>query len=99
MMILLTQYRAWFAVGCALLSGFALEAAEGRKSGPEIYRQLCAKCHGRKGEGVKDKYDEPLRGDWSVEKLTRVIDRTMPDDDPKKCVGPDAEAVARYIYQ
>ena len=22
----------------------------------------------------------------------------MPDDGPEKCVGPDAEAVARYIY-
>ncbi len=37
-------------------------------------------------------------GDWSIEKLTRYIDKNMPEDDPDKCVGADAEAVARYIY-
>src|SRR4030095_3344653 len=36
-------------------------------------------------------------GDWSIGKLTRYIDKNMPDDAPQKCVGPDAEAVARYI--
>jgi hypothetical protein len=59
---------------------------------------LCVKCHGREGEGVKGKYDDPLRGDRSLEKLTRYIDRAMPDDDPKKCVGEDAAAVAKFIY-
>ena len=39
-----------------------------------------------------------LYGDWSVEKLTRVIAKTMPEDAPEKCVGTDAEAVARYIH-
>ncbi len=39
--------------------------------------------------------DEPLIGDVPVEKLTRVITRTMPEDYPKKCVGDEAELVAR----
>ena len=47
---------------------------------------------------MKGKYEDALRGDRSVEKLTRYIDRAMPDDDPGKCVGEDAAAVARYIY-
>ena len=53
-------------------------------SGPAIYANRCAKCHGDKGQGVADEYDEPLVGDWPIEKLVRVITRTMPEDDPKK---------------
>ena len=67
-------------------------------SGEQIYLRLCAKCHGDQGEGVANEHDEPLVGDWSIEKLTRVITRTMPDDDPKKCIGDEAERVARYIF-
>lgn len=73
-------------------------ASERRLSGREIFRQQCAKCHGRSGEGVKGKYDDALAGDWPIEKLTRYIDKKMPDDAPEKCIGPNAEAVARYIY-
>jgi hypothetical protein len=65
--------------------------------GRVIYKQQCAKCHGKNGEGVKGKYDDALRGDWSIEKLTRYIDKNMPDDAPEKCVRADAAAVARYI--
>ena len=67
-------------------------------SGEQIYSRLCAKCHGDQGEGVANEHDEPLVGDWSIEKLTRVIIRTMPDDEPKQCVGNNANRVARYIY-
>jgi Protein of unknown function (DUF1592)/Protein of unknown function (DUF1588)/PA14 domain/Cytochrome C oxidase, cbb3-type, subunit III len=67
-------------------------------TGSQIFHQLCAKCHGGNGQGVKGKYDDALQGDWSLEKLTRYIDKKMPDDDPGRCRGADAEAVARYIY-
>jgi len=83
---------------CLWLSQQGLLCAEQNKRGREIFRQLCVKCHGRNGEGVKGKYDDALRGDWAIEKLTRYIDKNMPDDAPEKCQGPDAEAVARYIY-
>ena len=75
-----------------------LGAAEGRPSGQVIYKQLCAKCHGKTGGGVKGKYDDALHGDWSIEKLTRYIDKNMPEDAPEKCVGEDAAEVARYLY-
>src|SRR6266446_9659617 len=88
----------WLALLFLLLSQQGLLGAEQNKRGREIFRQLCAKCHGRNGEGVKGKYDDALRGDWAIEKLTRYIDKNMPDDAPEKCVGSDAEAVARYIY-
>src|SRR5438309_8273302 len=75
-----------------------LGGAERHLAGREIFLQQCAKCHGRNGEGVRGKHDEPLRGDRPLDKLTRYIERAMPDDNPGKCVGEDAAAVARYIY-
>src|SRR5207244_1773340 len=93
------QCLAWVAALSVLSWQPGLLGAEPNKRGREIFRQLCAKCHGRNGEGVKGKYDGALRGDWSIERLTRYIDKNMPDDAPEKCVGTDAEAVARYIYE
>ena len=89
---------AGFWLLCLLLAQQDLLGAEPNKKGREIFRQLCVKCHGKSGEGVKGKYDDALVGDWPIEKLTRYIDKNMPDDAPDKCVGPDAEAAARYIY-
>lgn len=74
-------------------------AVETRPVGREVYRQQCARCHGKTGQGVKGKYDEPLRGDWSVEKLSRYIARNMPDDDPGHCSPAESDAVARFLQQ
>lgn len=75
-----------------------LAAAEDAAAGRKIYRQMCADCHGPKGEGVSGKYDTALAGNWSITKLTRVIENTMPEEDPDLCVGEDAVNVARFIY-
>ncbi|HXG12987.1 MAG TPA: c-type cytochrome, partial [Gemmataceae bacterium] len=72
-------------------------AADGR-TGEQIYRQMCARCHGANGEGTKKEYPRPLVGNRSVAQLARFIAETMPVDDPGKCVGEDAEKVAAYIY-
>ena len=77
-------------------AGFSLFSR--KPNGPAIYKQQCAKCHGPAGQGVKGKYNDPLVGDWSLEKLTRYIAKTMPEDKPGSCTGPHAEAVARYIH-
>lgn len=84
----------------AWLLGWALplSAAEDAAAGRKIYRQMCAECHGPKGEGVSGKYDAALSGNWSITKLTRVIENTMPEEDPDLCVGEDALNVARFIY-
>jgi hypothetical protein len=99
-MTLIQQIRGcvWLLLPCLGLIPSTMPAAEKCLAGREIYRQLCAKCHGRNGEGVKGKYEDTLRGDRSLEKLTRYIDKAMPEDDPGRCVGEDAAAVARYIY-
>jgi len=94
--------KTFWPVCLALLCLWAVcveaRGAPRRLTGREIFRTQCAKCHGRNGEGVKGKYDDPLRGDHPLDKLIRYIDRNMPDDDPSKCVGRDAEAVGRFIY-
>jgi cytochrome c553 len=64
----------------------------------QVYRQQCADCHGKKGEGVKGEYKSPLIGDWSLVKLTKYIDKNMPEDEPEKVAGKDAERVAKYIF-
>ncbi len=88
-------------VACGSLIVGAARAADEPIQHPEgaaIYKKLCADCHGDHGQGVPDKYDEPLHGNRSVEALARRIARTMPDDDVGACVGPDAAHVAAYIY-
>ena len=67
--------------------------------GAVIYRNSCASCHGEKGEGVTGANPDPLVGDSSIGELTKLISDTMPDGEPEACVGPDAEAVAAYIYE
>ncbi|HWA97043.1 MAG TPA: DUF1592 domain-containing protein [Pirellulales bacterium] len=67
--------------------------------GEQIYRQQCARCHGDRGQGVTKEYGKPLVGDRSVAELAKIIDRTMPEDAPQKCVGDDARKVAAFIYE
>jgi hypothetical protein len=67
-------------------------------SGEKIYANLCASCHGGKGEGNDEHYPNPLAGDWSLQELTTYIDESMPEKDPKQCVGEEAQAVAKYVF-
>jgi mono/diheme cytochrome c family protein len=81
-------------------SAFAASPARPNSSahGEKVYRDECARCHGKQGEGVKKRYADALVGDWSLEKLSRYIAKSMPEDDPGSVSSADAEAVARYIY-
>jgi hypothetical protein len=83
-----------------LLAGLnSIHAATPRlPDGKRIYQKQCASCHGAKGEGVKDKYADPLAGDWSVAKLARYVGANMPEDKPETLSAPEAEAVSRYVY-
>lgn len=81
------------AVFVATLS-FAAE----KPSGEEIYKKLCANCHGVQGEGDNNHYPQPLAGDRSILELAEYIDKSMPEKEPEKCVGEDARKVAEYIH-
>lgn len=89
------KYRWVAALVCMSL---AFQASASQLTGPEIFKKQCAKCHGKNGEGVKGKYDDPLQGDRSLERLTRYIEKKMPDDKPGSCTGQNATNVAKYIY-
>lgn len=65
--------------------------------GARIFAERCASCHGKAGQGSEE-FPRALAGDKSVAQLTRLIARTMPEDDPGTCVGKDAENVAAYIF-
>ena len=77
---------------------FLLGAANASPRGEEIYRKLCADCHGKEGQGVEGEVEDPLHGKLSLLALAGKIERTMPEDDPGACVGEDAKAVADYIF-
>ena len=79
------------------LLALAASARAEEKSGEQIYKEMCARCHGAKGEGTK-KYEQPLTGDKSVARLAKVIDRTMPEDDPDKLDAAQSKKVAEYIH-
>ena len=66
-------------------------------TGEQLYRDHCVRCHGPAGGGAK-KGVEPLLGDKSVAQLAKVIDATMPEDDPDKIGPAEAARVAAYIH-
>ncbi len=82
-----------------LASGWVVVAAAGDAgmSGEGIYAKHCAGCHGDKGQGVPDEYDEPLHGVRSLASLTRYIDRYMPEEDPDLVSTEESQRVAEYI--
>lgn len=67
-------------------------------SGETIYKNKCASCHGKSGEGVPDKFPHVLEGDRSVAQLAKLIAKTMPEDKPGTCIGEESEKVAEYIH-
>lgn len=90
------RVNGWFLL-LVVWGGRLAFAAEDR-TGQQIYQQLCAPCHGAAGEGTDEHYPHPLVGERPVAELAKVIDKTMPEDAPEKCVGADAQKVAAYVY-
>ncbi len=78
--------------------GGAQQDKKRREHGATIYQQSCQSCHGASGQGTREPFDRPLIGDLSISSLSKLISKTMPEDDPDACVGDDAAAVAAYIH-
>jgi hypothetical protein len=68
------------------------------RTGEQIYQQLCASCHGTKGEGTIESYPHPLVGERSVGELAAYISKTMPEDNPGTVIGEDARKVSQFIH-
>jgi hypothetical protein len=86
------------ASSVVLIYGYKVSRADEPK-GSQIYHARCAACHGMHGEGVSDKYAEPLAGDKSLSELKKIIEETMPEDQPGSCVREEAAAVAAYVFE
>ncbi|MBI1372462.1 MAG: DUF1592 domain-containing protein [Phycisphaera sp.] len=91
-------HTAVFVAGVVVLALLATATGRAEEPGESIYMKRCASCHGKTGGGVKGEYSKPLVGDKTVPQLTNYVTKSMPDDKPEQCVGKDAEAVSRYIY-
>lgn len=74
-------------------------AAPAEHPGKGLYMKHCAECHGDRGQGVDNEYDEPLTGEKLVDALARQIDRTMPEDDPDLCDAEQSKLIAAYIHE
>lgn len=97
-MRVLLAFTPIFLVGAIAGAQEAKDRAAVLERGAAIYRDSCASCHGDSGQGVASAYANPLSGDSTVGELTKLIEATMPEGEPEKCVGPDAAAVAAYIH-
>jgi cytochrome c553 len=86
-------------IGAAIVSPLVISDAFAAdpKVGERLYREHCIRCHGAAGEGTK-KHPQPLVGDKPLGELSKVIDKTMPEDDPDKLDAGQSADVAAYIY-
>src|SRR6478736_7661818 len=73
-------------------------AVAAEKSGQQIYAEMCAKCHGKEGEGTDEEYPERLSGELSVMELARLIDKTMPYQHPEKIGAEESLLVSAFIH-
>jgi len=74
-----------------------VRGAEPEHPGAAVYRTHCQRCHGVDGTGTAQ-VPRALVGEQSVAQLARLVDETMPEDDPD-AVGPEAARdVAEYVH-
>jgi len=92
---------AWIASFAVLIcfTSLAKPDAAALLKGKAIFEKQCAECHGLQGQGVEGEYEKPLSGDWPLEKLIRVVDKTMPELEPEVCQGENAKLVASYVFE
>ncbi len=77
----------------------SVSGQEPARTGESIYRDLCASCHGGKGEGVAGKYSDPLYGERTLASLSKYIDKNMPEDKADELDAEGSALVADYIFQ
>jgi hypothetical protein len=95
------RFRTLSWAACALIGAAApvWAADDTTKSGEQLYKQTCARCHGADGEGTKKKFPHPLAGDKTLDQLTAYIAKSMPEDDPGSVTGDDAKKVAGFVFE
>ena len=92
------NFTVCLLLGTGALLGLSNNASAAEPDGKEIYQTSCAYCHGDNGEGVEDEFDHPLQGSLSVAQLSKLINETMPADDPGSLSAKESQAVSAYIH-
>ena len=84
-----TSFLLWPILSLSLLVSLAAwpAIAQEASSGREMFQSQCAECHGDKGQGVEDAYEDPLHGGRSLVGLTEIIHDTMPEGEAELCTG------------
>ncbi len=90
-----------FATSLAFLGAtiaLAISGQNGGKSseGEALFKQKCAPCHGRKGEGGPG-YSRRLVGTRSISELAKFISQQMPPG-KVKCTAADSQKIAPFIF-
>ena len=96
--------HGWSRLAGPLVAAVPLVLCPGSRADPArehpgaaIYREHCVRCHGADGAGTAD-VPHPLVGDRSIGQLAAYIDEAMPEDDPTRVAGADAQRVAEFIH-
>jgi hypothetical protein len=71
-------------------------AADG-PTGEQLYKRKCSTCHGADGQGSKA-HPQALAGDKPLAELTKIVQKTMPEDDPGTLSADEAARVTAYVY-
>jgi cytochrome c553 len=83
---------------CALFAA-AMPGRADERTGEQVYKQACARCHGADGQGTHKHFPHPLAGDKSADQLAKYVAKTMPEDDPGSLSAADAKAVSAYVFE
>ena len=72
-------------------------AEDSPPDGKTVYAEKCVRCHGMEGQG-SEKVDAPLKGTLSISQLAKLVQETMPEDDPGSLTSEESKAVAHYLH-
>ncbi len=94
-----SHHLALLACAQTKTADLEFQQRSGLNEGGRIYEASCVDCHGGKGEGVEGAFSQSLQGVMTLDELTRYVEATMPEGDPESCVGEEAKAVSKFIFE
>jgi cytochrome c len=94
----LLRLRALTVLECCYLTAWALTPilnGADAPTGQELYQRHCAACHGGDGEGTAERYPRGLAGERAILPLAKLIEKSMPPDEPGTLNAE--EAIAPFV--
>ncbi len=87
-----------FSLALTFEASFSFVDAQDHQRGGAIFQSQCASCHGARGEGNEEHFDRPLHGDLSAIELAKVIQETMPQENPGSLSVEQSLDVASFVH-